>query len=324
MKIDVHYHYFPEPFLKYLKRQDPSLEFLFQGDKRFLRICGDLMPLLSPEQLISRMDEARVDISLLSLPLVNDFLWGHQGAPILKECNNVLADICCTYPQRFRALAAIPLDEPEEAVKELERAVDELGMKGVALGSNIGGQRLDEEKFISFFQEADRRSLSIFIHPGEPAGIEAMRDYHMVILLGYPFETTLAAARLVYSGLFERYTRIKLILSHLGGTLPFLLERIDVAYLERRGKAVENISQPPSHYFKKFYYDTGMGYHLPALRCTYESVGADHIVFGTDFPFGEEAGFIPKTLASIDKLGLSAGERDKIFSGNALKVLDLF
>lgn len=322
MKIDLHCHYFPEEFIAYRQKKESRFRLVTDArGRKAWSFRGSYFPLLTPEERLAEMDNMGVDVEVLSIPSANNVLGPDpEGIAVARACNDVLAGMAKTYPDRFKSLAVIPLENVDSSIKELGRAIDELGMDGVCLGSNIRGKVLNSPEFIPFYEQMDCRGLTLVLHPGEPAGTEVMGEFDLVPLVGYPFETTLAAVRMTYSGIFEKFPNIKLVLPHLGGALPYLFQRIDYRYTEKSGTE-EHISQPPSEFFKRFYYDTAIGYHLPALKCTYDSVGADQIVFGTDHPFGLKTGFAAKTIDALEKFEFTAEEREKVYSGNAQKLL---
>jgi predicted TIM-barrel fold metal-dependent hydrolase len=233
--------------------------------------------------------------------------------------NDFFAELCQKYPQRFIAFASVPLNHPEDAIEEIHRAVKDLGMKGVVLGSNIDGKHLHSEEFWPFYGEVDRLNLPIFIHPMVPAHPESMVEFPLVPLVGFVMDTTLCVAKMVFSGLFEKFPNLTLILPHLGGTLPFLFERIDNGYRAYR-ECQANITKPPSQYLKQFYYDT-VSFYQPALMCTYYSVGADHMVLGSDYP--HVIGDISKSVSSINALDIPFEDKEMIFGKNGKKILKL-
>ena len=320
MNIDLHHHFFPEEFIGQGKKLYPdwSIRQDAQG-RRWATYPSGSFPLSSPEERLTEMDALGIDIAVIAIPGINNFL-SSKDLGLYRLINDYLSDLAKQYPQRFKSLAMVPLDDVGLAIEELGRAIEQKGMSGIALGSNILGRPLDSPEFLPFFEEVNRRGLAIILHPGEPAGSQVMRQHNLITLVGFPFETSLAATRLVLSGYLERFPNINLVLPHLGGAVPYLLERVDFHYWEHGGN-YPGLSQAPSLYLKKLYYDTAIGYHMPALRCAYESVGADHLVFGTDYPFGFITGFTEKTIASLEKLGLSAEQKEKIYSANALKIL---
>jgi len=321
VKIDLHHHFFPAQLIGEGRKLYPAWR-ISEDDqgKKWAAYPSGSIPLSSPEERLAEMDELGIDVAVVAIPGINNFLTA-KDLGLFRQVNDCLAELAGKYPQRFKSLAMVPVDDVDAAVNELGRALDEKGMAGLALGSNILGQPLDSPQFLPFFAEVNRRRLTIVLHPGEPVGAEVMRQHNLTTLIGFPFETSLAATRLVLSGYFERFPDIKLVLPHLGGAIPYLLERVDYHYLELGG-SYPGLSQPPSQYFKKFYYDTAIGYHMPALRCAYQSVGAGQLVFGTDHPFGVVTGFAPKTIASLDELGLTPAEQEQIYSRNALRLLN--
>ena len=268
------------------------------------------------------MEELGVDVQVLSLSAPNVYFPEvKDSSELARIVNDAYAQLCRDYPEKILGLAIIPLHAGDMAVKELDRAINKLGLHGVILGSNINGRPLNSPEFIPFFQEADRLRLPILIHPMNPPAAETVyqQETYLIGLVAFPFETTLAATRMVFSGLFERFKNIPLILSHMGGALPYLFERIDYGYCVLE-PCRAHISQLPSHYFKQFYYETALSYHQPAMLCGYQSVGADHILLGSDYPF-VPTDLGKKSVSIIEMLGLSPEEKDKIYHGNAQKIL---
>jgi len=161
--------------------------------------------------------------------------------------------------------------------------------------------------------------LPIFLHPMVPLHPETMAEWPLVPLIGFVMDTTLTVTKMVYSGLFEKYPDLTLILPHMGGTIPFLYERINNGYRAFPDVGA-SIPKLPSEYLKNFYYDT-VSFHLPSLKCGYETVGADHMVLGSDYP--HVIGDMSKSVSTIESLDISAEEKEKIFGGNGKKILNL-
>ena len=192
-------------------------------------------------------------------------------------------------------------------------------MKGVVLGTNIDGTHLHSKEFWPFYEEVERLDLPIFLHPMVPANPESMAEFPLVSLVGFVMDTTMTVSKMVFGGVFEKFPRLTLILPHLGGTLPFLFERLDNGYRAYE-ECQPNCSRLPSDYLKNLYYDT-VSFYEPALMCTYLAVGADHMVMGSDYP--HVIGDISKSLSSIEALPISPEEKRKILGENGKKILKL-
>jgi len=161
--------------------------------------------------------------------------------------------------------------------------------------------------------------LPIFLHPMVPVHPESMAEWPLVPLVGFVMDTTLTVSKMVYSGLFEKYPNLTLILPHSGGTIPFLLERINNGY-RAFPDCRENITKLPGEYLKNFYYDT-VSFHRPALMCTYQTFGADHMVLGSDYP--HVIGDMGKAISSVEEMDIPIEEKEKIFGENGKKLLKL-
>jgi len=326
MKIDFHNHFYPTEYLKKLEqwgrryefvRDATGLKIVKEKGARFLSLTPQHQ---NPEQRIVDMDRIGIDLQVLTLSNPNVyFSTRKRNLTLSKIANDHFADLCQKYPRRFVGFASAPLGHPEDAINELHRSVNDLGLKGVVLGSNVNGQHLHSKEFWPFYEEVHRLALPIFIHPMVPPYTESMVEFSLVPLVGFLMDTTLSVAKMVYSGLFEKYPNLTLILPHLGGVLPFLFERLDNGY-RAYGECREHITNPPSKYLKQFYYDT-VSFHRPALICTHDSVGADHMVLGSDYP--HVIGDLPKSVSAIADLDISESDKSKIFGENGKKILKI-
>jgi len=324
MKIDFHNHFYPPEYLKKLEEwgqryefvQDPTgLKIVKEKGARFLGITSEHV---NVEQRIADMDRIGIDIQVLTLTAPNVYFTTRKRNLYLAQMSNgFFAELCQKYPDRFIAFASVPLKHPEDAIEELHRAVKDLGMKGIVLGSNIDGKHLHSKEFWPFYEEVDRLGLPIFIHPMVPAHPEWWAEFPLVPFIGFVMDTTITVAKMVLSGLFEKLPNLTLILPHLGGTLPFLFGRIDSGYGSYFRDHLTNL---PTEYLKRFYYDT-VSFYQPALMCTYLAVGADHMVLGSDYP--HVIGDISKSVSSIEELNISQEEKEKIFGENGKKILKL-
>jgi aminocarboxymuconate-semialdehyde decarboxylase len=237
---------------------------------------------------------------------------------VARAVNDAYAELIALHPSRFKGFASIPIDAPDAAIAELHRAIDELKMNGVVLLSNIRGRALTSPVYRSFFEEANRMKLCIFIHPMLPANTEAFSEYVLGPLVAFPFDTTLAVARMCFDGMFRDFPNIRWIIGHLGGAIPYLMERLDNGYRDFAECRVK-IDQLPSTYLKELYYDT-VTFSPYTLRMARDLVGADRMVMGSDYP--HMLGSIERSVSSIENLSIPEREKQKIFSLTALSILN--
>ena len=237
--------------------------------------------------------------------------------------NDYFAEVHQKYPKRLLFFSDVPLSvDVAFSCVELHRAIEDLGLHGVAIPTNIAGKRPSEPDFEEFFSEAEKMGAPIFIHPQNAYGREHLSKYMTAPILGYPAETTLSAAYMILDGFMERHPRLKIILSHLGGFIPYIHRRLNV-YTEATntdpvlsGKA--NLIKQPSKYLGQFYCDTAVG-NSESLELCLKIVGLDHILFGTDHPYVEKAE--AKTIDFINRTRLTVDERDKIYNLNARRLI---
>jgi aminocarboxymuconate-semialdehyde decarboxylase len=236
-----------------------------------------------------------------------------------RQINDAFAGVVRDRKGRFTALATLPLNDPAAAVKELERAMKDLGLPGAMVFSNINHVALADDVYAPLWKKADELGAVIYIHPTDPAGVEAMLDYWLMPLVGFLMDTTLAAAKLVFAGVVERHPRIRWVLTHMGGATPYLAERYDRGY-RAFAECRRNISKPPSEYLKHFYYDT-VNFNPDAVKFAISFAGIDHILAGSDYP--HQIGSIPLMLETIAALELDESSRRKLLGGNAAALLGL-
>jgi aminocarboxymuconate-semialdehyde decarboxylase len=267
---------------------------------------------------LDAMDAAGVDVAVLSLSTPNVFfLPAPAQAGLARRMNDAYAQAMADHPNRIRAFAAIPMDDPDAALAELHRALGELRMSGVILLSNIGGQPLTDPRYRPFFAEADRIGACIFLHPMIPP-TGSFHDFVLGPIVAFPFDTTLAVARMCYAGMFREFGNIRWIVAHAGGAVPWLLERLDSGYRDFAENR-EHIDEPPSVYLRRLYYDTVTfsPHNLTMLRNLF---GADHMVMGSDFP--HLLGAIDRAVPSIRALPIPTAEQDRILGGTALSIVN--
>jgi len=326
-KFDLHTHYYPPIYFDKI-RELPS-EFSFDKSPsgqtiikfRGARFFGVTPPMTDVAQRLEDMDRVGIDIEVVSLSTPNVFFAEAQHQPeIARMVNDAYAELIANHPTRFRAFASIPMDAPAKALKELHRAIDELKLNGVILLSNIGGQPLTSPEYRPFFEEANRMRLCILLHPMLPANTDPFREYVLGPIVGFMFDTTLAVARMCFDGMLRELPEIRWIVAHLGGAVPYLMERMDSGWRdfpECRAK----IDELPSVYLKKLYYDT-VNFNPHMLNMVREMIGADHLVMGSDYP--HLLGSIDRAVSSIESLNIPGEEKRKIFEGTATSILNNF
>ncbi len=323
--IDFHNHYYPPAYIDALRSGQSvvKVDLDAEGNPR-LHYPGDYNVAVRGHRDIdfreSELAKYGVDVQVITLTTPGTHVESPANAAKLAALvNNAFADVVARKKGRFVALATLPLNDPAASVKEFERACRQLGFRGALLFSNINGVALADERFWPLYEVANEIGAILHIHPTAPVGVEAMEDYWLMPLVGFLFDTTLAAEKLVFSGVAERFPRIRWVLSHLGGAIPYIAERADRgfhAFKECRAK----IQKPPSEYLKQFYYDT-VNFDPLALKLAIDFAGAEHILAGSDYP--HQIGSISSMLESLRSLRISDADRAKILGGNAAKLLKL-
>lgn len=325
MIIDFHNHYYPPAYLDALREGPSNVKVTFddQGNPR-LHYPGDYNIVVPGHRDIEYrqhvLEEAGIDLQIITLTTPGTHIETPTRAVFLaQEVNDRFADVVATRGKYFRALATLPLNDPAASVIELERAVRQLGFRGAMIFSNVNGIGLDDKRFWPLWEKANELEAVMFIHPTHPVGVEAMKDYWLTALVGFLFDTTLAAGKLVFSGIVERFPRITWVLGHLGGAVPYVAERWDRGY-HAFADCRANIDRPPSEYLKNFYYDS-VNFDVNALTMAINFAGVDHILAGSDYP--HQIGSLDQMKQSINGLAISESDKEKIRSGNASRILGL-
>jgi aminocarboxymuconate-semialdehyde decarboxylase len=277
--------------------------------------------LRDPQKKIRDMEEKKIGFYVLSsTPFA--FLYEVEedlAVELARFHNDQLSEMVKKYPDRFAAMATLPLQVPEEALKELERATKTLGLWGVEIGSHVGKRELGDEVFWPIYKALEGLDMPIFIHPHHVAGIDRLQDFYLNNLIGNPLDTTIAAANLIFSGALEKYPGLKIILAHGGGQFPFIMGRIEHGY-EVRPEAREKVHQPPRAFLKNFYFDT-ITHNPEALRYLIAFAGSDHVLLGSDYPYDMGDA---NPVQNVSKLsGIKAIDRRKIMRENAIALFGL-
>ncbi len=323
--IDFHNHFYPKAYLDELKKERgyASVE-IDQQARLVIRYTGDYNIIVGPhidlEDRLKAMDKYGVDMQVLTLTTPGvEREEPERGIRLAELTNNAFGQILDKYPDRFTALATLPLQEPNAAVAELERAVEECGLRGAMLSSNVNGEPLDSERFLPVYEKAVKLDVPLYIHPTSPINRAAMDDYRLIPILGFGVDTTLAVLRLVFSGILERLPELKLVSSHLGGVFPYLRGRIDAGF-QAYPECKTNISKLPSHYLRQIWMDS-ICYDRDVFMSAYTFLGPEKIMLGSDFP--HQIADLEKAVQRIKELKIGADEKQKILGENAAKLLKL-
>jgi aminocarboxymuconate-semialdehyde decarboxylase len=268
---------------------------------------------------IEHMDAAGIDVSIVSLTCPNVY-WGDEGISCraARESNDTMAEAQSTYRDRIRWFTSLPWEYPQRAVEELERTCAN-GAVGVMVLANVAGRSLTDPLFAPIWAEIDRRGLPVLVHPTDPPGVDLMdmTKFDLSWSVGFMFDTTLAITRMIFEGFFDRHPNLKVIAAHGGGTLPYLVGRFEkgdeVELAQRR-----QMKRKPTDYLRHIYYDN-ITYNLGALRYLVSVVGADHVMFGTDWPH-----WVHDTKGAFANTAeLPASECAAIRGDNAMRVFGL-
>jgi aminocarboxymuconate-semialdehyde decarboxylase len=241
------------------------------------------------------------------------------AARLASLVNDEFKEAIDTRGRHFTALATLPLNDPPASLKEFRRATTQLGLRGAMLFSNINGVALSDQRFWPIYEAANDAGAVLYIHPAHPVNVDMMQEYWLMPLVGFLFDTTLAAASLVFAGVPERFPKIRWALCHLGGAIPYLAERLDRGFHAFKDCRA-NIEKEPSAYLKQFYYDT-VNFNQGALELAIDFAGADHVLAGSDYP--HQIGSIPSMLDAIAALPITDEEREQIRWKNAARLLGL-
>jgi aminocarboxymuconate-semialdehyde decarboxylase len=317
--IDVHNHFYPPEYLDTLRSGGSVIRVTTDRDGNpLLHYPGDYNVAVRGHRDIAYRQEVLeregVTTQILTLTTPGTHVESPaRAADLARLVNDAFARIIAERAPRFTALGTLPLNDVQASVKELRRAVEELRLPGAMLFSNVNGVALSDERFRPLYEVADDLGAVLHIHPTSPVGVEAMTDYWLMPLVGFPFDTTLAAAKLVFSGVAERFPRIKWVLSHLGGAIPYLAERLDRGYRAFK-ECRAHIAKPPSEYLKTWYYDT-VNFDARALGLAIEFAGPRQVLAGSDYP--HLIGSIKGMMESIGGLKLPDDNAKAILGGNA-------
>ncbi len=327
--VDVHAHYFPERFVKAINEEGgpPGVSFdLSRPDAPIFVIGGGRLPIdvtyWDLDKRLQRMNAQGVTLHALSLttPFV---YWAppERGAALARLVNDSIIEAHTAHPTRFVGCATLPIQAPDLAVKELDRLAGSRAIRGAYLPTSFAGKELSDPSLFPIFAKCEAMNLPVLLHPDQAAaamGASRLQPFYLANLLGNPFDSAIAAASLVFGGVLDRFPRLNIVLPHAGGAMPYLAGRLQHGQSVR--PELKGVAKLPfMEYLRRFHYDTIT--HSPQLlRALIDLVGIDRVLLGSDYCF--DMGY-EKPRDIIDSLKLSAADRNRIYSGNAARVLGL-
>lgn len=333
MKLDIFNHILPAGIYDELRRIAPTNMALnaFKG-------LPELWDLDKHFELMDEFGDYRQILSLSNPPI--EMLGTPAQTPKFAEaCNEALATLCRKHPDRFPGfIASLPMNNPEASAKEAERCVKELGACGVQIFSNVLGVPLSDPRFYGLFETMDRIGLPIWIHPMRGPNhpdypSEKVSEHEIWFTFGWPYETTAAVTRLIFSGIYDKLPGLKIITHHGGGMVPFYAEKIALGFSQifdgepDRNPAAERagLKKQPIDYYRMLYADTALNGSAAALRCSHDFFGTEHMLFATDAPFDARGGrqLVGRCIEAVDELTLATEAKAAIFGGNAATLLRL-
>jgi predicted TIM-barrel fold metal-dependent hydrolase len=336
MKIDIFNHFLPVKYLEALEQQGAQHRPIVQYAKKIVPLwdVGERLRKMAPWPDLAQ-------VITLGQPTPELAATQEFSPELARIANDGMAEIRDRWPQKFPAfVASLPMNNVAAAIEEMDRAVTRLGACGIQVLTNINGRPLDDPEFFPIFERiSNRYGLPVWMHPYRPPNVpdypvEAKSEYEIWVVLGWPHESSVAMARLVFSEILDRLPKLRFVTHHCGATIPLLLGRVGPMWdeLGLRENDERNIairarmaqrSKRPIDYFREFFVDTAIGGSVAALRCGLDLYGADHVAFATDFPYGPETGmyFLRENIRAMEELELPTAERDTIYFGTAGKLL---
>ena len=322
--IDIHAHWYPPEWLKLYEKDGAKEGAVLERSAKGYTLRTERIVNSFDEEFVDLgkrlegMKRQRVDVHALSLttPMVN---WASPGLglALAQAYNDAASAAHAKHPDKFFGLAMVPMQAPELAVKELERAAKLPGMRGMYLATNINGADLDEKRYWDVYAKAEELGWTIFLHPVDTIGRERTTRYYLKNLLGNPYDTGVAAAHLIFGGVMDAFPRLEVNLPHAGGTFPWLIGRLDHGTKVRA--ELKHMKRKPSDYLRRFTYDT-IGHDDRINAALIKLVGADRVTLGSDYCF--DMG-LTDPVATVERLNLPADEKNLIKGTTAARLLRL-
>jgi predicted TIM-barrel fold metal-dependent hydrolase len=336
MVIDFQAHVFPKPYIEEMQRldgvvvleePDPYSGMRYFYDKKLkCRINTATFQGQDIERRLDHMDRLGIDIHVLTIPAPGADRYEGEGAVrMARVANDAIAAICRKHPKRFIGFFTLPTAGIRASLDELERSVQELGLKGFGCFANLNGQGLDREELFPLYERLAHYKLPVYVHPTAPLATEVSGiDIMPTLIFGWAYDSTVAMTRLVYGRVLERFPEINWVVADVGGVLAFFAQRAINIYTGRTDEIRHKygLKENPLDSFRRFYVDTA-DHPSSTLRCVKDFFGPERMVLGTNYPYGPEEGciLVKNSLKAIDELGLDPGDKEKILGGNAAKIL---
>jgi predicted TIM-barrel fold metal-dependent hydrolase len=333
-KIDVFTHVCPTAYFERMQAVAPQ----FKDIGKRMRNVPMLVDLDERFRVIDTF-EAYQQVLSISTPPIEAYANPQIAVELARIANDSMAQLVARHPDRFPAfIASLPLNNPDASVAELRRAVDTLGARGIQIFSNVNGRPLDDPQFLPLFDAMAGYDLPIWLHPYRGAeasdyATESRSQFEIWWALGWPYDTSVAMARLVFAGIFDRHPALKIITHHMGAMAPYFEGRIGPGWDQLGvrtsdqdyGAVLRRLKKRPLDYFRMFYADTALFGAYDATVCGLRFFGAAHVLFASDAPFDPEKGpmFIRETIRVVDRLPITEDERERIYWRNAVELLRL-
>ena len=333
-KIDVFTHIFPKAYVDRMMEVAPGYK---DAGKRVRGV--PMLADLDERFRVMDLFEGYEQVLSIATPPIEAFSRPADAVDLARRANDGMAELVRWYPDRFPGfIASLPLNDPEQAIEETRRAVGGLGARGIQLFTNVCGKPLVAPEFRPLFDVMAEFDLPIWLHPYRGADFsdyqtEDRSQYEIWWTFGWPYETSVAMARIVFEGLFDAHPGLKIITHHMGAMIPYFEGRVGPGWDQLGARTsdqdytlvLKRLKKRPLDYFRMFYGDTALFGAFDGTVCGVRFFGADHVLFASDSPFDPEKGtmYIRETIGVIDRLPISAAEREAIYSGNAIRLLKL-
>ncbi len=330
--VDIHTHFYTKPWLDFLSQrtEDPTFEWT-SPTSGLAKIGGipaghvDKPADFDIKARVRDLDNLGIDVQVIShtAPGVGE-VSESDAVEWSKKINDTFARFCDDYRGRFYFLMTVPCQNVDKAITEMERVSKLPGARGLQVYSNVNGTLISDPRFHPILERAADLGLPVKVHPAfTPLTADAMKKAKLPMqLFGFTLDTTMAVTNFIFTGVFKKFPKLKVIHSHLGGMAPYMMGRINTAFKRYTKEFDIDAGGLPGNVYKERVYVDTLAMHVPAIKCAWEYMGTDHMLFGTDFPH-RASGTVEENLATLDEVGFSAEEKEKVLSKNAMELFHL-